>query len=276
MFDTNHSIPPGLEIHLSKLEGGLINTNTCNGARLLGQLLVDAVDHAVQEKRELTGEIADNLLNGIHSAMVQDCNNHMRNVWINAVTITLSVYLNKVLADDLGKIDHRLRFSTMFDAIPRTLDKAVRLPANYPKGFGDMFRHWLLKYHLGALLVPVQRTAGSRQDLATEGAGAVYWNRILGRMFALRQWQHLVGESVRCIDVRWNGCSLSDYGYHSLQNLYASEMACWKHAIHWTTRIWLVNEINGEGDWCFLEGHGQHRIWRFSDFERTIHECHLW
>ena len=45
MFDTNHSIPPGSEIHLSKLEGGLINTDTCNAARLLGQLLVDAVDH---------------------------------------------------------------------------------------------------------------------------------------------------------------------------------------------------------------------------------------
>ncbi|KAL7503011.1 hypothetical protein ACHAXN_000861, partial [Cyclotella atomus] len=66
----------------------------------------------------------------------------------------------------------------MFDAILRALDKAVSLPANYPKGFGDQFKHWLLKYHPGALLVPVQRAAGSRQDLATEGAGAVYWNRI--------------------------------------------------------------------------------------------------
>ncbi len=178
MFGTNHNIPPGSEIHLSKLEGGLINTDTCNAARFLGQLLVDAVDHAVAEKMELTGEVADNLLNGVHSAMVQDCHHHMRNVWVNAVTIALSVYLNKVLADDLGEIDHRLRVSTMFDAILRALDKAVSLPANYPKGFGDQFKHWLLKYHPGALLVPVQRAAGSRQDLATEGAGAVYWNRI--------------------------------------------------------------------------------------------------
>jgi hypothetical protein len=178
MFSTNHSILPGSEIHLSKLEGGLINTETCNAARLLGQLLVDAVDHAVAEKQELTDEVADNLLNGIHSAMVQDCHHHMRNVWVNAVTIALSVYLSKVLADDLGKIDHRLRVSTMFDAILRALDKAVSLLANYPKGFGDQFKHWLLKYHLGALLVPIQRAAGLRQDLATEGAGAVYWNRI--------------------------------------------------------------------------------------------------
>jgi hypothetical protein len=57
--------------------------------------------------------------------------------------------------------------STMFDAILRAQDKAVRsLLANYPKGFEDIFKHWLLKYHPGALLVPVQRTAGSRKDLA--------------------------------------------------------------------------------------------------------------
>jgi hypothetical protein len=67
----------------------------------------------------------------------------------------------------------------MFDAILRAQDKAVRsLLANYPKGFEDIFKHWLLKYHPGALLVPVQGTAGSRKDLATEGAGAIYWNRI--------------------------------------------------------------------------------------------------
>jgi hypothetical protein len=48
MFGSDHSIPPSYEIHLSKLGGGLINTDTCNAARLLGQLLVDAVDFAVE------------------------------------------------------------------------------------------------------------------------------------------------------------------------------------------------------------------------------------
>ena len=41
MFGQDHSIPQGSEIHLSKLEGGLITTDTCNAARLLGRLLVD-------------------------------------------------------------------------------------------------------------------------------------------------------------------------------------------------------------------------------------------
>jgi hypothetical protein len=65
----------------------------------------------------------------------------------------------------------------MFDSILRAINKEFSLPANYPKGHGDMFKHWLLKFHPGALLVPVTRTTGSRQDLAMEGAAAVYWNR---------------------------------------------------------------------------------------------------
>ena len=103
MFGDTHSIPSSSQINLSKLEGGLVNTDTCNGARLLAQLLVDAVDFAVEEKRALSGE-NDNHPNTI-ATMVQDCHNHMRNIWIKAVTHRLSSYLNKVLADDLNDVD---------------------------------------------------------------------------------------------------------------------------------------------------------------------------
>ena len=102
-----------------------------------------------------------------------------------------------------------------------------------------MFKHWLLKYHPGVLLVPVQRTAGSRQDLATEGAGAAYWNRI--------HYVEFLDECLRS----GNDNILQENLFVVLtfiEILYASEMACWKHAIHWTTRIQLANEINGKGD----------------------------
>ena len=178
MFGKDHSIPPGSEIHLSKLEGGLVTTDTCNAARLLGRLLVDAVDQAVEEKQQFLGTVNDNNTNPLPSAMVMDCHNHMRNIFIKAAVIALSAYLSKVLAEDLLNIDWRLRVSTLFDSILRAIDKEFSLPANYPKGHGDMFKHWLHKFHPGALLVPVQRSAGSRQDLATEGAAAVYWNRM--------------------------------------------------------------------------------------------------
>ena len=104
VFGADHSIPLGSEIHLSKLKGGLITTDTCNAAHLLGQLMVDAVDNAVAEKRKLQGNITNNNSN-ITTTMVQDFHNHMRNVRIRAVVIRLLKHLNKVLADDLLGID---------------------------------------------------------------------------------------------------------------------------------------------------------------------------
>ena len=84
MFGDTHSIPSSSQIHLSKLEAGLVNTDTCNGARLLAQLLVDAVDFAVEEKRALSRD-NDSSPNTL-TTMVQDCHNHMHNIWIKAVT----------------------------------------------------------------------------------------------------------------------------------------------------------------------------------------------
>ena len=174
MFDTNHDIPSANAIHLSKLRNGVVTTDTCNAARLLSSLIRDAVIEAVGEK--LCNDGQDSEDEQIH-VYTQDCHNHMRNVWIGAVTQRMSSYLNEVLANDLEAIDFRYRVSTMFEAVLRAIDKEFSLPANYPKGHGDMFLHWLKRNHPGALLVPVERTAGSRQDLAAEGAAAVYWNR---------------------------------------------------------------------------------------------------
>jgi hypothetical protein len=78
------------------------------------------------------------------------------------------MYLNKILAADLDSIH--------FCYIFRDIDKEFSLPANYPKGHGEQFLHWLKRNHPGALLVLVARNAGSRQALAVEGAVAVYWN----------------------------------------------------------------------------------------------------
>ena len=85
--------------------------------------------------------------------------------------------MNEVLACDLDAIDLRYQVSTMFDAVLRAVDKEFSLPANYPKGHDAMFLHWPKLNHLGASLVHVERSSGSRQDLAAEGVAAVYWNR---------------------------------------------------------------------------------------------------
>lgn len=174
MFGASHDIPPGELIHLSKLRDGVITTDTCNSARLLSTLIAQKVEEAVQIKiSEEGGDAASATIN----AYCQDCHSHLRNVWIGAVTKHLSTYLNEVLASDLSGMNFRHRVSTMFDSVLQAVDKEFSVPANYPKGHGDLFLHWLKLNHPGTLLVPVQRTAGSRQDLATKGAAAVFWNQ---------------------------------------------------------------------------------------------------
>ena len=100
----------------------------------------------------------------------------MHNIRIEHVTIRLSNYLTDILAQDLDNIHFRYHVSTMFNAVLHAVDKEFSLPANYPKGYGDMFLHLLRLPHPGVFLVPAQRTPGSRQDLAAEGAAAVFWN----------------------------------------------------------------------------------------------------
>ncbi len=173
MYGNNHDIPSAESIHLSKIRDGIVTTDTCNSARALSEFISFEIEEAIKQKIVDSGGDPDSEKINVYR---QDCHNHMRNIWIKHVTIRLSNYLNDILAQDLDNIHFHYRVSTMFDAVLRAVDKEFSLPANYPKGHGDMFLHWLRVHHPGALLVPVQRTAGSRQDLAAEGAAAVFWN----------------------------------------------------------------------------------------------------
>ena len=89
----------------------------------------------------------------------------------------LTKFLNNLLKDSLDEIDPKLRVSTGMEGILRACDKEFSLCANYPKGHGELFNEWMKEHHPGALLLHVERTAGSRNDLLVEGSGAVYWNR---------------------------------------------------------------------------------------------------
>ena len=172
MFGTDHDIPSREEMHMSKLEGATINSDTCNGARLTSSLIADEIVKAVKEKIAKEGLDDRDIL-----VLRQDCHHQLCNVWIGAITKRLSSYLNEILACDLDQISSIYRVTTMMDGVLLAIDKEFSLPANYPKGHGDQFLHWLKEHHSEALMVPVERSSGSRQDLAAEGAAAVYWNR---------------------------------------------------------------------------------------------------
>jgi len=171
MYDEEHDIPSSDDMNLTKFKGAVVTSDGCNAARLTSTNIAEALEAVLEETAALEGEEYE------PSIVIVGCHHHMRNVWIGALVKHLSKYLNGILHEDLSKINFRYRVSTMFDSVLRSADKEFSLPANYPKGHGVLFKMWMETHHPGALLLAVERATGSRQDLAVEGAAAIYWNR---------------------------------------------------------------------------------------------------
>ena len=171
MYGDTHDIPSSDEMGLYKFKDAVVMSDACNAARASSEKIVDKIEEAIEFVATVEGVEHE------PSVLRMDCHHHLRNVWLKALNKHLSKYLNNILATDLKAIDFRYRVSTMFDSVLRSVDKEFSLPANYPKGHGDMFRLWMEKNHPDALLLPVERSTGSRHDLVVEGAAAVYWNR---------------------------------------------------------------------------------------------------
>ena len=132
----------------------------------------DARNDAVEGEDE--GEDAD--IEEIEIAYETYCHHHIRNVWWNAINKYLTKHLKTKMADSFDEIDPRLRVQPNMQSILRAIDKCFSLPANYPKGEGQRFKHWMIKYHPDFPLYPVQRSNGARCDQILEGSVAVYMN----------------------------------------------------------------------------------------------------
>ena len=171
MHGSTHDTPSSAGVGLTKLKDGVVTSDTCGAARLTSDLLVEAIEEKIKEMCEIEGVDCE------QSVVRIDCHHHLRNVWIGALNKCLSKCLNNILQLDLSAIDFCHRVSTMFDAVLRSVDKEFSLRANCPKGRGDFFKLRMEIHHPGALLLPVERSGGSRQDLAVEGAATVCWSQ---------------------------------------------------------------------------------------------------
>ena len=107
----DHDIPSSETMNLTKFENAVVTSDTCNAARLTSSMTVDAIEDAIAGAKEAAGEEYE------LTVLCQDCHHHLRNVWIGALNKCLSKYLNKILQEDLSKIDFRYRVSTMFDSV---------------------------------------------------------------------------------------------------------------------------------------------------------------
>ena len=170
--ELEHGIVRG-GLKLSKLhDGGLVTQDTCNSASKGSDLLLIEVRASAA---------ADGITNVF--TIKTHCHHHLRNIWWKWLEDGLSKFLRDRLEGSLAEISPNLRVSTKISDIIRAIDKEFSLPANYAKGQGKEFLHWLKKYHPGVLLVATLRSAGSRHDLNVEGAGAIYYNRHLYLQF---------------------------------------------------------------------------------------------
>jgi hypothetical protein len=88
-----------------------------------------------------------------------------------------------MLRDSLGKFDSSLRVSTMFAPFAWAYDKEFSFAANYPKGHGELFAEWMKENYPGELLIHVESTHGSRQDIMFTAALEIAMNRVFNVKF---------------------------------------------------------------------------------------------
>ena len=101
---------------------------------------------------------------------------NLRNVCIGSTEKALTSELNNILRVSLEDIDTMIRVSSSISAVIRAVDKEFILSAKYPKVHGDLFGEWMIQRYPGALLLHVERAAGSRQYLCTEGCLPIIMN----------------------------------------------------------------------------------------------------
>ena len=84
----------------------------------------------------------------------------------------LSRRLAEILDSDLREISPVLRVMTEVTALLRAIEKKYfGGNADYAKGKGASFYHWMRTFHPEAYLYPEARACGgNRQDIGTEGA----------------------------------------------------------------------------------------------------------
>ena len=150
-------IPDPKEIRIEKLGlGGSVNTDTCAAAQKERRLIVQKIGGRCHE---------------------QDCWNHLRNVWINGMSKSVSKFLNEYLEDSLEEISSILRVNPDLSTVIRAYDKCFSCNCNYAKGDGEEFLQFMHDNYSDEYLYSVTRSAGSRQDLICMGSIAIYMNR---------------------------------------------------------------------------------------------------
>ena len=174
--------PEPQQVGLHRLsENTLLVSDTCNGARKLKKLLAGMAEAAGRAK---IGEEAWALLSEAErEAKVKthlgDCNGHLRNIVIKAMTGAATEHLQNALEDDLAEFSSFDRVTVEVGDLIYRVYKELHPSGQYAKGKGAEFEAWRKRYHPSVMWLPFEHAGNARQDIAFDGAEPLFVNRKL-------------------------------------------------------------------------------------------------
>eukprot|EP00957_Ditylum_brightwellii_P057601 4368142-Ditylum_brightwellii.AAC.1 len=108
---------------------------------------------------------------------IDDCWQHLRDIWTGAVVKNLCSQLSEDLKDDFDDFHFILQVQMEVSQIHRAVEKEFAKTAQYAKGDDTMFYGWKKTHHPTTYIYPCTRTIGdARQDIGSEGAIPVFMN----------------------------------------------------------------------------------------------------
>jgi hypothetical protein len=163
------------------LGGALIMSDTCNAARAAKRLIMENIASAIEADvgPDAWAALSNDERNAKTRTYVGDCMQHLRNILLDAMTGAATSHLASELEESLKAFSSFERMSTDIMQLIRALYKQLHHKGEYAKGKQRDFQHWLLTMHPTAFFLPFERANGGRQDLAFDGAVAIYANRVL-------------------------------------------------------------------------------------------------
>ena len=162
-------------------ENTLLMSDTCHGARKLKQLLANMAEAAGRAK--LGEEVWATMSEAERGAKVKshlgDCNGHLRNIIIKAMTGAATEHLQGELEDDLAEFSSFDRVTVEVGDLIYRVYKELHPSGQYAKGKGPECEAWRKKFHASKMWLPFEHAGNARQDIAFDGAVPLFINRKL-------------------------------------------------------------------------------------------------
>ena len=170
---------PG-SIGLNRLtENTLLMSDTCNAARKCKRLLAEAAYASL--KADVGEEVWEQMSEEERAAKgkvyVGQCHAHLRNIIINAMAARGTESLKNELSESLAEFSSFDRMSVDGNDLIRAVFKELHEGGEYAKGKGREYWAWARLHHASEMLLGFECANGSRQDIAFDGAVAIFWNR---------------------------------------------------------------------------------------------------